>query len=148
MIRLENVLKISLQDVLKMSWRHLQNVLKTSWRCLEDVLKTSRRRLGKTSWGRLEDVLETFWRRLEDVCPRRIYWSWPIRLEDVLKMSSEDVRLRRTYSSWSKRLFKTKTKDVFKTSSLRRIFAGKCLPLTDENKRALALIYGINISDV
>ena len=68
MIHLENVLKISLQDVLKMSWRRLQNVLKTSWRCLEDVfarrledvLKTSWRHLGKTSWKRLEDVLKTY----------------------------------------------------------------------------------------
>ena len=40
MIRLENVLKISLQDVLKMSWRRLEDVFKTSWRRLEDVLKT------------------------------------------------------------------------------------------------------------
>ena len=96
-------------------------VLKTSWRCLEDVfarrledvLKTSWRHLGKTSWRRLEDVLKTSWRRLEDVWPRRIYWSWPRRLEDILKTSSEDVRLRRTYSSWSRRCLK----DVFKTSS-------------------------------
>ena len=39
MIRLENVLKISLQDVLKMSWRRLEDVLKTPWSL--DVLKTS-----------------------------------------------------------------------------------------------------------
>ena len=39
-------------------------------------------------------------------------WSWPRRLDDVLKTSSEDVRLSRTYSSWSRRL-----EDVFKTSS-------------------------------
>ena len=115
MIGLENALKISLQDVLKMSWRRLQNVLKTSWRCLEDVFAR-----------RLEDVLKTSWRRLEDVWPRRIYWSWPRRLEDVLKTSSEDVRLRRTYSSWSRRL-----EDVFwrrrrKTSS-RRLHQDKYL---------------------
>ena len=69
MIRLENVLKISLQDVLKTSWRCLedvfQDVLKTFWRRLQNVLKTS--------W---QDVLKTFW--------RRINWSWPRRLEDAL----------------------------------------------------------------
>ena len=90
MVRLENVLKISLQDILKMSWRHLEDVFKTSWR------------------------------RLEDIWPRRIYWSWPRRLEDVFWR----LRLRQTYSSWSRRLLKTKTKDVFKTSSSRRLFAG------------------------
>ena len=79
MIRFENVLKRSLQDVLKTSWRRLQNVLNKSWRCLEDVLKMSWRRFCKTSW-----------RRLEDVWPRRIYWSWPRRLEDVLKTYGQD----------------------------------------------------------
>ena len=105
MARLENLLKIPLQDVLKMSWRHLNDVFKASWRRLEDALKRS--------WRHLEDVLKMSWRRFEDIWQRRIYWSWPRRLEDVLKMSSEDVRLRRTYSSWSRRLLKTKTKDVF-----------------------------------
>ena len=93
MIRLENILKISLQDVLKMSWRRLsrrlEDVLKTSWRCLEDVFAS-----------RLEGVLKTSWKLLKDVWPKRMYWSWPRRLENVLKTFSEDVRLRRTYSSW------------------------------------------------
>ena len=116
MVRLENALMISLQDLLKMSWRHFKDVFKTSWRCLEDALKR-------------------FWRHLKDIWPRQIYWSWPRLLEDVLKTSSEDVRLRRTYSSWSRRLedvFKTSSEgederrlqDVFKTSSSRRMFAG------------------------
>ena len=60
MIRLQNTLKHSLQD------------LKTSWRChedvfakrLEDVFITSWRRLGKVSWRRLENVLKTSWRRM------------------------------------------------------------------------------------
>ena len=90
MIRLENVTKISLQDVLK-----------ASWRCLEDVFAR-----------RLKDVLKTSWLCLEDGWPIRIYWSWSNRLEevmktsseDVLKTSSEDIRLRRTYLSWSRRL--------------------------------------------
>ena len=113
MIRLENVLKISLQDVLK-----------TSWRCLEDVFAR-----------RLEDVLKTSWRRLEDVWPRRIYWSWPRRLKDVLKTSFEDVWLIRIYSSSSGRLEdvfwrqdERSLQDVFKTSSSRRMFAGHILP--------------------
>ena len=49
MILLENVLKISFEDVLKTSWKRLEDVLKTS---LQDVLKTS--------WKRLEDVLKTY----------------------------------------------------------------------------------------
>ena len=111
MIHLENALKMSLQDVLKMFWRHLEDIFKTSWKGLEEVFKTF--------WRRLEEVLKTSWRRLEDVWPKRIYWSWPRRLEDVFNTSSEDVRLRRTYSSWSKLL-----EDVFwrrrrKTSSRR-----------------------------
>ena len=104
MIRLENVLKISFQDFLKMSSK----------------------RFCKTSWKRLEDALKTSWRRLEDVWPRRINWSWPRRLEDILKTSSEDVWIRRICSSWSRRLLKTKTKDVFKTSS-RRLHQDECL---------------------
>ena len=42
---------------------------------------------SKTSWRRFWDVFKTShktsWRRLEDVCPRRIYWSWPRRLQDL-----------------------------------------------------------------
>ena len=114
--RLENVLKRSLQDVLKMPWRRL----KLSWRCPEDHLKTS---------------CKTSWRRLEDVWSRQIYWSSPWRLEEVLKTSSEDVWLRRIYSSWSRRLehiLKTSSEDrderhlqdVFKMCSSRRMFTG------------------------
>ena len=97
------------QYVLKTCWRHL---CRTSWRCLEDFFAK-----------RLEGVLKTSWRHLKDVWPRRIYWSWSRRHEDVLKMSSEDVRASSICSPWSRRLLKTKTKDV--TSSLRRMFAGK-----------------------
>ena len=105
MIRLENVLKTSLQDVLKMSWRRC---CKTSSRCLEDVFARRLEDILKTFWRRLG---KKSWRRLEGVWPRRIYWSWSRRLEDVLKRSS-------------RRLLKTKTKDIFKTSWSRRIFAG------------------------
>ena len=92
MIRLENVLKISLQDVLKTSWRCLedvfQDVLKTFWRRLEDVLKTFLQDVLKTSWKRLEDVLKTY--------SQDEYIGLD---QDVLK------------TSW-RRLLKTKTKDV------------------------------------
>ena len=115
MIRLENVLKISLQDVLKTSSKRLEDVLKmswrrfckTSWRRLENVLKTSWRRIAKTnilvltktSWGRLEDV---FWRRKAKA-----------NIFVLIKMS------------W-RHLLKTKTKDIFKTSS-RRLPQDECL---------------------
>ena len=103
MIRLESVLKTSLQDVFKTSWRCLEDdfarrLVKTSWRCLEDVLKTSWRRLEermtktnililiKTYWRRLlkthdyseyvrldQDVLKTSWRRRWKTSSRRLY---------------------------------------------------------------------------
>ena len=57
MVRLENVLKISLQDVLKTLWRRLEDVLKTSWRRLEDVLKT----YGQDEYIGLDQ--DVFWRR-------------------------------------------------------------------------------------
>ena len=134
-MRLENVLKISLQDVLKTSSKRFEVVLKMSrrqfLRRLEDVLMVSWRRLGKTSWRYLEDVLKTSSKCLEDVL--KMSWqdvlktSWK-RLEhvlktygqdqyiglnqDVLKTSSEDVTLRWAYSCWSRRF-----QDAFKTSS-------------------------------
>ena len=63
----------------------------------------SSRRICETSWRCFEDVLKISWKRLEDVIARR--------LEDVLKMSSEDVWLTRIYSSSSRRL-----EDVLKIS--------------------------------
>ena len=121
MIRLENILKISLQEVLKTSWRCLEDAFA---RRLEDVLKMSWRRLGKTSWRCLEDVFKTSWRRIAET-----------NILVLTKTSSEDVRLRRIYSSWSKRLedvLKTfseyederRLQDVLRTSSSRRMFGG------------------------
>ena len=93
---------IRLENVLKMSWRHLS---KTSWRWFEDIFKTS--------WRYLQNVFKTSSKRLEDVYKY-------IRLEDVLKKSSGDVWLRWMHTSWLwRRLLKTKTYDVFKTSSRR-----------------------------
>ena len=108
MIRLEKIFKISLQDILGTSSKLLEDVLKMSWmlfaRRLEDVLKTS--------WKRLEDVLKMSWRRFCKAPSRRI--------EDVLKIPSEDVWLIRIYSSSSRRL-----EDVFwrrrRKTSLRRL---------------------------
>ena len=57
----------------------------------------------KTSW---QGNLKTPWRRLEDIWPRRIYWSISRRPEDIF---------------WRRR-----QKDVFKTSSSRRMFAAEC----------------------
>ena len=127
MIRLENILKISLQDVLKTSWRCLEDVFA---RRLEDVLKTSWRHLGKTSWRRLEDVLKTSWRRLEDVWSRRIYWSWPRSLEDFFwrRMTKANV-FALTKTSWRRRQNTSSRRlwNVFKTSLSRPMFGGKCV---------------------
>ena len=108
MIRLENVSKVSLQDVLKRSWRRFEDVFKTSWKRLEDVLAR-----------RLEEVLKTSWKRLKDVLKTYGQDEYIGLNQNVLKTSSEDLRLRRTYSSWPRRL-----EDVFwrrrqKTSSIR-----------------------------
>ena len=108
MIRLENVSKISLQGVLKISWRRFEDDFRMYWRLLEDVLKTSWqgvlkiswRRLEdifETSWRRLEDVLKTSWRRLEDAWLRQIYYSWPKRLEDVFLRQRRKTSSRRLH---------------------------------------------------
>ena len=81
--------------------RRLEDVFKTSWSRLEDVLKTFLQDVLKTYWRPLEDVLKTLWRRMVKK-----------NILVLTKTSSEDVWLRRIYSSWSRRL-----EDVFKTSS-------------------------------
>ena len=98
MIRFENVLKRSLQDVLKTSWRCLEDVFA---RRLEDVLKTYDQ----------DDYLVFIKTSSEDVWVRRIFSSWSRHLGDVLKTSSKDEDERRL-------------EDVFRTSSSRRMFAG------------------------
>ena len=94
MIRLENVLKTSLQDV-------FDDVLKKYSKRLEDVFARRLQDVLKTSWRNIENGS---WRRLADVWPKRIYWSGPRRLGDVLKSSSEDVCLMRINLSSSRRL--------------------------------------------
>ena len=111
MIRLENALKISLQDVLKMSWSRLGDVLKiscwhfckTSWRRLEDVLAR-----------RLWNILKTYWRRMAKTHIFALTKTSVRRLENIFW---------RRKTSW-RRLLKTNTKDVFKSSLSRWILAG------------------------
>ena len=105
--------------LLKTSWRFLedvfQDVLKTFWRGPQKILKMCCRRFSKTSWRRLENVLKiigkTSWKRLEDVLKKYSQDEYNVLDQDNLK------------TSW-RRLLKTKTKDVFKTSSSRQMFAG------------------------
>ena len=127
MIRLENTLKISLQEVLKTSWRCLKTLL-------QDVLKTSWQEVLKISWRRLEDVLkmseDVYARRLEDVWSRRIYWSWPRSLEDFFRrrMTKANV-FALTKTSWRRRQNTSSRRlwNVFKTSLSRPMFGGKCV---------------------
>ena len=85
-----------------MSWTRFSRRLEDPLaRHLEGVLNTLLQDLSKTSWKRLEDVLKTY---SQD--------EYIGLNQEVLKTSSEDVRLRQTYSSWSRCL-----EDVFKTSS-------------------------------
>ena len=114
MIRLGKILRTSLQDVLKMSSRHLEDVLE---RCLEDILQTSWICLGKTSWRHLEDVWKRSWRRHKDVWPRRTYWSWPRRLIDAFWRRI--TRLNIIDFIWHNQdafILKTSWQDVLKTS--------------------------------
>ena len=129
MICLEEVLKTSLHDVLKMSWRRF---CKTSWRRFEGVFKTSYqdalkmswRRFCKRSWRRLEDVLNTSWQDVLKTYDQDEYIGLDQGLEDVFwrRMSKANMFVL-IKTSW-RRLLKTKSKDVFKTSSSRRMFAG------------------------
>ena len=85
MIRLENLLKMSwrhlwntcwrcfetvlmmrLENVFKMSWRHLWN---TCWRCFENVLKTSWQDFLKMSW---RYFCKMFSRRIDKMSGRRL----------------------------------------------------------------------------
>ena len=90
MIRLEKVLKTSLQDVLKMSFKTFsQSVLKMSWRRFEDVLKTSWRLMTKTS------KLVLIKTSSGDVWVRWMYSSWSRRLEDVFWRRKRNTPSRR-----------------------------------------------------
>ena len=147
--RLVNKNSLTWWYVFKTSWRCLQDIFA---RRLEDVLKTSWRPLGKISWRCLEDVLKTSWRRysktssrrLQDVWTRRIYWSWPRRLNNVLKTSSEDVWLIRLYSSSSRRL-EDILKTSFKDEDERRLHQDECLLGRDVTENTSFLRYARDV---
>ena len=117
---------LSSQYVPKTCWVRLEDVLKT-WQQqfnlvirLENVLKLSWRHLSKGSWC-LQDVLKTSWQNvLKEDAFKMYHQDEYIRLDQgVLKISSEEVWLKSIYSSLSRRL-----EDVFwrwrrKTSSRR-----------------------------
>ena len=122
--------------VLKTSWRYL---CKTSWRRCEDVLKMSWRRLENVLMTSCQEDLKTAWERLKDVWLRRIYWSWPRRLVDVLKMDKMTSWRRLGHFRLDANIFvliqtfwrrledgdERRLQDVFKTTSSREMFAGK-----------------------
>ena len=112
--RLQNVFNTFLQDILKTFRRRLEDVFKTSSRFLQNFLKTFLQDVFKTSWKRLENVLKTSWRRM---AKRNILV--------LTKTSSEDVRLRRTYSSRSRRL-----EDVFPEDEDKRRLQGLFIKTT------------------
>ena len=134
-ICIENLLKASLQNVLKASWRRFQNILNIFWkflqvvfarhledvleRHLEKVLKMSSRWFSKTFWIRLrkmsrrcfeKNVLKTSWRHMTRT---------NILVLDALKTSSEYVRVRWTCLSWSRRLEDVLWRQRWKTFSRR-----------------------------
>ena len=104
MIRLENILKIFLQEVLKTPWKCLENVFA---RRLENFFKTSWKLIAMTN---ILVLTKTSWRNLEGVFRRSI--------------TKANIFVLIKTSWW--RLLKTKTKDVFKTSS-KRLHQEECL---------------------
>ena len=125
MIHVENVLKTSwtsledffarsLEDVLKTSKKYLSNM---SWRSLEGVLRMSLRRFCKTYWRRLEEILKTSWKRMTRT-------SILVLIQDVFWRRVSKANIFVLMKTPWRCLLKTKTKDVFKTSSSRRMFAG------------------------
>ena len=123
MIRLENVWKTYLQDVLKTDWRRLEDVFA---RRLEDVLKTSSKRLEDVLARRLENVLKTSWRRIAKtniLVLTKTSWR---RLEDVFWRHKAKVNIFVLIKTSWRRL-----EDVFrrrrrKTSS-RLLHQDECL---------------------
>ena len=102
MIHLGNVLKTSLQNVLKMSWRLFcktssrrrswRHFCKTFSRRLEDVLKTFLQDVFKTSWKHRENVLE---RCLENVL--KTSWKCMSKTNVLVLIRTSSRRLLITY---------------------------------------------------
>ena len=83
--RLEDVLQIRLEDVLKASWRHLA-------RHPEDVLKDKKLLCWRTSWTDVlqtlwRHALKTSWRHVLKTCLEDMFWRHVLKtcLEDVLE---------------------------------------------------------------
>ena len=119
MIRLENVLKTSLQDVLKMSWRRF---CKTSSRRFEDVLAR-----------RIEDVFQTSWIGLKT--------SWK-RLQVILKTYGPDEYIFLDQDVFWKCMTKGNILVLIKTSS-RRLLKTKTTGCWDASKYEIYLLGGI-----
>ena len=132
MLRLENVLKTSsqevfktsskrLEDVLKMSWRRF---CKTSWRRLENFLKTSWRRMAKTN---LLVLIKTSWRRFEDVFWRRMTKANIFALIKTSWRRLKDLFWRRRPKASSRRLHQDECLlRYYCGSSHWRCFGKKC----------------------
>ena len=88
-----------------------------SWRRLEDVFKTFLQDVLKTSWRDFKDVLKTSWK-----CMTRT--SILVLIQDVFWRRVSKANIFVLMKTPWRCLLKTKTKDVFKTSSSRRMFAG------------------------
>ena len=111
----------------KTSSRRFENVFSVTIfrlpKSLEEICNTSSKNVIKTSYRRLQDVFKTFSRRL----PRSLQAVFARRLlQDVFKKTSYYYVLT---TSWKKKNVTLKTssrrlKNIFSTSSTRRIFAG------------------------
>ena len=88
-----------------------------SWRRLEDVFKTFLQDVLKTSWRDFKDVLKTSWKRMTRT-------SILVLIQDVFWRRVSKANIFVLMKTPWRCLLKTKTKDVFKTSSSRRMFAG------------------------
>ena len=88
-----------------------------SWRRLEDVFKTFLQDVLKTSWRDFKDVLKTSWKRMTRT-------SVLVLIQDVFWRRVSKANIFVLMKTPWRCLLKTKTKDVFKTSSSRRMFAG------------------------
>ena len=126
MIRLENVLRVSLQGVFKMSPRCLEDVLETyrqdEYIGLEqDVLKTPWRRLLKTSSRRPEAAAKSVPRNSanfpgKQLC-QRLFFN---KVAGLLKKSL----WHRCFSVKFAKFLRIPPEDCFWTSSSRRMFGG------------------------
>ena len=143
-------MKTSWRHFCKTSWRRLENFLKTSWgylvdvftRRLEDVSKKSWQDVLKTPWKRLDDVLKTYdqdeyvgldqdvlkkaWTRMTKTNIVVLIKMSRKRLEHVFWRSMSKANIFVLMKTFWRRLLKSKTKDVFKTSS-RRLHQDECL---------------------